>query len=82
MRHLTPRLVSPSLWDDIVVLGKQENNMDVEKAWELILTLPEPNFSTLMYLLTFVYNLSLVESNHMSVNSFIIVIGPNLIDKE
>lgn len=56
--------------------------MDVEKAWELIRTLPEPNFSTLMYLLTFVYNLSLVESNHMSVNSFIIVIGPNLIDKE
>lgn len=56
--------------------------MDVEKAWELIRTIPEPNFSTLMFLLTYVYNLSLVESNHMTVNSFIIVFGPNLIDKE
>ena len=76
---MRPTLVSPSLWDPIVALGKQENNM---KAGELIRSLPAPNFSTLMFLLTLVYKLSLVESNKMNINAFMIVFGPNLIEKE
>ena len=75
-------MVSPSLWDPIVALGKQENNMNVDKAWELIRSLPAPNFSTLLFLLTLVYKLSLVESNKMNINAFMIVFGPNLIEKE
>ena len=71
---MRPTLVSPSLWDPIVALGKQENNMNVDKAWELIRSLPAPNFSTLMFLL--------VESNKMNINAFMIVFGPNLIEKE
>ena len=79
---MRPTLVSPSLWDPIVALGKQENNMNVDKAWELIRSLPAPNFSTFMFLLTLVYKLSLVESNKMNINAFMIVFGPNLIEKE
>lgn len=78
---MTPRLVPSSLWDDIVRIGKA-GYPHLEEAWKLINTLPRNNFMTLMYLLTIAYKFSFVESNEMKIPAFMIVLAPNLINRE
>ena len=82
IRSLSPLLVPSALWDDVVRIGKKGSNANVEEAWKILKSIPEDNYLTLMYLLTMMYKFSMVESNKMNISSFMIVLAPNVIERE
>ena len=82
VRCLSPLLVPSVLWDDIVRIGKKGSNANVDEAWKILKSIPEDNFITLMYLLTMMYKFSMVESNKMNISAFMIVLAPNIIERE
>ena len=82
IRSLSPLLVPSVLWDDIVHIGKKGSNANVDEAWKILQSIPEDNYITLMYLLTMMYKFSMVESNKMNISAFMIVLAPNIIERE
>ena len=82
VRCLSPLLVPSVLWDYIVRIGKKVSNANVYEAWKILKSIPEDNFITLMYLLTMMYKFSMVESNKMNISAFMIVLAPNIIERE
>ena len=79
---MSPNIVPSELWDEVVRIGKMGNHMDLDKAWNLLNSLPRSNYMTLMFLLTMIYKFAEVESNGMKIPAFMICISPNFVNRE
>lgn len=82
IRSLSPCLFPSSLYDLVAQIGHQGSLADLDEVWKVVDSVPSPNYSVLMYLLTLLYKVSLVTSNNMSITNLCICFGPNLIRPE
>ena len=59
-----------------------KNAASLEEVWQIMAQIPAVNSKVLMYILTLLYKVSLVEGNNMHIANLCTCVAPNLVMPE